>query len=176
VEKSKLEVVKSAALISVAEYLRTAYSPDCDYVDGEVLERNVGEKDHSRLQRQLIRYFCTKEQEWNAFCFPEQRVQVAPRRFRVPDICLLLGQEPEEQIFRQPPFVCVEILSRDDTLESIRAKIDDYLKFGVSYVWITNPRSRRAWIYTKDRVQEVKDGVLRTENPALTVALAEVFA
>ncbi|HSP66810.1 MAG TPA: Uma2 family endonuclease [Bryobacteraceae bacterium] len=123
--------MKSAALISVAEYLRTAYSPDCDYVDGEVHERNVGEKDHSRTQRQLIRYFCAKEQEWKAFCFPEQRVQVAPRRFRIPDVCLVLGREPEEQIFRDPPFICVEILSRDDTLESTQRKIDDYLNFGV---------------------------------------------
>ena len=168
--------MKSAALISVDEYLRTTYSPDCDYVDGEVIERNVGEKDHSRAQRQLIRYFCAKEQEWQAFCFPEQRVQVAPRRCRVPDICLVLGKEPDEQIFRQPPFVCVEILSRNDTLETIQTKIDDYLKFGVPYVWVINPRSRRAWIYTKAGVQEAKDGILRTENPALMVSLAEVFA
>jgi Uma2 family endonuclease len=168
--------VKSAALISVAEYLRTAYSPDCDYVDGEVQERNVGEKDHSRTQRQLIRYFCAKEQEWNAFCFPEQRVQVALKRFRIPDVCLVLGQEPDEQIFRRPPFVCVEILSRDDTLENTQAKIDDYLNFGVPYVWVINPRSRRAWIYTKDGVREVKDGLLCTENPAFRVPLAEVFA
>jgi Uma2 family endonuclease len=168
--------VKSAALISVAEYLRTAYSPDRDYVDGEVLERNVGEKDHSRAQRQLIRYFCAKEQEWNAFCFPEQRVQVAPRRFRIPDVCLVLGKEPDEQIFSKPPFVCVEILSRDDTLESTQVKIDDYLTFGVAYVWVINPRSRRAWIYTKGGIQEVEDGTLRTENPILTVSLSEVFA
>jgi len=168
--------MKSAALISVDEYLRTAYSPDCDYVDGEVLERNVGEKDHSRVQRQLIRYFCAKEQEWNAFCFPEQRVQVAPRRFRIPDVCLVLGKEPDEQIFRDPPFVCVEILSRDDTLESTQVKIEDYLNFGVPYVWAIDPRSRRAWICTKERIQEVTYGILRTENPLLTVPLAELFA
>jgi len=168
--------VKSEALISVAEYLRTAYSPDCDYVDGEVIDRNVGEKDHSRTQRQLIRYFCAKEQEWKAFCFPEQRVQMAPRRFRIPDVCLVLGKEPDEQIFRDPPFVCVEILSRDDTLENTHAKIDDYLTFGVPYVWVINPRSRQAWIYTPTGATEVKDGVLRTENPTLTVLLAELFA
>ena len=40
----------SATLISVAEYLTTAYSPDRDYVDGEVVERNLGELDHSSIQ------------------------------------------------------------------------------------------------------------------------------
>lgn len=167
--------MKSLAPVSVDEYLRTTYRPDCDYVDGEVLERNVGEKDHSRTQRQLIRYFCAKEQEWKAFCFPEQRVQVAARRFRIPDVCLVLGREPDEQIFTQPPFVCVEILSRDDTLESTQPKIKDYLNFGVVYVWVINPRSRGAWIYTQGGCTEVTDGVLRTDNPALTVSLAEIF-
>ena len=32
------------ALVSVEEYLRTSYRPDCDFVEGRVLERNVGEK------------------------------------------------------------------------------------------------------------------------------------
>jgi len=35
----------STTLISVSEYLNTIYHPDCDYVDGEVGERNLGEKE-----------------------------------------------------------------------------------------------------------------------------------
>lgn len=37
-------------LISVEEYLATSYRPDCDYVDGQVLERNLGEWEHGSLQ------------------------------------------------------------------------------------------------------------------------------
>ena len=40
-------------LIFVEEYLKTTYRPDCDYIDGEVLERNVGEFKHGRLQGML---------------------------------------------------------------------------------------------------------------------------
>lgn len=40
-------------LIPVEEYLSTAYRPDCDYVDGEVLERNVGETPHSPDYRSI---------------------------------------------------------------------------------------------------------------------------
>jgi len=36
--------------ISLADYLRTRYHPDCDYVDGEVQERNVGEFDQAAVQ------------------------------------------------------------------------------------------------------------------------------
>lgn len=41
----------TAVLISLVEYLRTSYRPDCDYLDGEVVERNFGEFDHSSAQR-----------------------------------------------------------------------------------------------------------------------------
>jgi len=167
--------MKAPALVPVEEYLRTAYSPDCDYVDGEVLERNFGERDHSRTQRQFIRYFCAKEHEWNAFCFPEQRIQVSAKRFRVADVCIVLGKEPDEQIFHQPPFICIEILSPEDRMACVQERIDDYLKFGVAYVWVIDPASRRAWVYTKSGIHEVTDGILQTENPTFTVSLTGIF-
>jgi hypothetical protein len=43
----------SRTLVSVEEYLHTSYDPDCDYVDGEIVERNVGELDHSDSQRRI---------------------------------------------------------------------------------------------------------------------------
>lgn len=168
--------MKTLAPIPVEEYLCATYHPDRDYVDGEVLERNVGERDHSELQRELMFFFRGRQQQWNVFVFPEQRVQVSPTRFRVPDLCVYAGEKPKEQIFRTPPFICIEILSPEDRLERIQEKIDDYLDFGVPYVWVINPRNRRAWTYTKEGSREVKDGLLYTENPSLAVSLAEVFA
>jgi Uma2 family endonuclease len=168
--------MKSATLVSVEEYLRTSYRPDCDYVDGEVLERNVGERDHSKLQREFILYLGTRAKKWGIHVFPEQRVQVAANRFRIPDVCVVVGREPDEQIFRQPPFICIEVLSKDDSLRSVQKRIDDYLKFGVPYVWVFDPFDRRAWTYSAEGNREVKDGVLRTENPSIEVLLAEVFA
>jgi hypothetical protein len=38
------------SLISIREYLSTSYRPDCDYVNGIIEERNLGEYDHARLQ------------------------------------------------------------------------------------------------------------------------------
>ena len=52
--------MKATALVPVEEYLRTTYRPDCDYVDGEVLERNVGEKDHSDCR---VSWFTTFERD-----------------------------------------------------------------------------------------------------------------
>ena len=154
--------MKTGALIPVEEYLRTSYHPDCDYVDGEVLERNLGESDHSDLQGELIYFFRARRGSWKVFAFPEQRIQVRPTRFRIPDICVYAGEKLKEQIFRTPPLICIEILSPEDRLERIQERIDDYLAFGVPYVWVINPRNRRAWAYTKDGSTEIHDGLLRT--------------
>jgi Uma2 family endonuclease len=62
-------------------------------------------------------------------------------RYRVPDVCVTLG-EPEEEIFTEPPFLCVEILSPDDSALELRARIDEYLEFGVPCVWIIDPESK----------------------------------
>jgi len=167
--------MKAATLVPVEEYLRTTYHPDCDYVDGEVRERNVGERDHSEVQRQLILYLGNRAKQWNLIVYPEQRVQVSARRFRIPDVCVVLGPAPKDLIFRDPPFICIEILSKDDTLDQMQEKIDDFLRFGVRYVWVINPRNRRAWVYTTDGSREIKDGLLRTKNPDLAIPLAELF-
>jgi Uma2 family endonuclease len=168
--------MEAPVLVPVEEYLRTSYRPDCDYVDGEVLERNLGEHDHSDLQTELAVYFRTRRKQWRLHAVVEQRVQVAPTRFRIPDVCVVKAPGPYPPIFHEPPFICIEVLSKDDSLRSVQRRIDDYLNFGVPYVWVVDPIDRRVWAYNLEGNREVKDGVLRTENPAIEVSLVEVFA
>lgn len=160
-------------LISVREYLTTDYSPDCDYVDGVVEERNLGEIDHSSLQMAVSAYFHSHRQEWGIHVFPEQRVQVSPTRFRVPDVCVVVGSKPKEQILRTPPFICIEVLSPEDRLSKVREKLDDYLHFGVPYIFLLDPRTRKAHCWTAQGMLEVTE--LRTENPGTVVPLEALF-
>jgi Uma2 family endonuclease len=160
--------------VSVEEYLSTDYSPDVDYVDGELVDRNVGGKDHSKLAMAIAAYLYLRRAQYAIHVFPEQRVQVAPRRFRVPDITVVVGPEPPEQVFTTPPFLCIEILSPDDRMSRVQQKIDDYLGFGVRYIWVVDPETTRAWIYTRDGITEARDGVLRTENPDIAVPMSEL--
>lgn len=168
--------MKSAVLVSVERYLETVYRPDRDYVDGEVFERNLGEYDHSNLQSEFVHYFRSRRKKWRLHAVVEQRVQVAPTRFRIPDVCVMKGPGPFTPIFHEPPFICIEILSKRDTFARTEERVEDYLKFGVPYVWVVNPTNRRVWSYRLDGRKEIKDGVLRTENPAIEILLAEVFA
>lgn len=163
------------APLSVEEYLNTAYDPDCEYVDELVLQRNVGEKDHSKAQRDVLLYLCDRGTLWNFFAILSQKIQVSRTRFRIPDICVIVGPEPDEQIFTHPPFLCIEILSPEDRMSRMQVKIDDYLRFGVAYVWVIDPQTRKAWIYTPEIIREVRDGILRTESPEIEVPLSEIF-
>jgi Uma2 family endonuclease len=165
----------SRTLVSVDEYLHTSYDPDCDYVDGDIVERNVGERDHSELQGEIYAYIRSLKEKSNVHPYIEQRLQVSRTRFRIPDVCVVAGDRPSEQIFTKPPFIAIEILSKDDRMAQMQDRIDDYLTFGVRYVWVVNPQTQRAWSYTKDGSHEAKDGILRTEDPAIELPLREIF-
>ncbi len=169
--------MSSGTLVSATEYLATTYRPDREYVGGVVLERHLGERDHSVLQAELIIYLYlgSVRRKLGVHVFPEQRVQVSKDRFRVPDITVVAGAKPTEPIFTTPPFLCIEILSKDDSLARMKRRVDDYLSFGVPYVWLIDPRERRAWSCTRQGTVEA-EGVLKTSSPEIRVPLAEMFS
>lgn len=155
--------------IPVEEYLNNSYSPDCHYVRGQVVERNPGEKEHGRIQRALIRYLA-RYREAGLEAWPEQRIQITPAHFRVVDVCITEG-EPDEQIFTTAPLVCIEILSRRDSLNEVQEVIDDYVDIGVPYIWIINPWKRTAYIGSSHGLDKVADRVLRTTSPHPTLEI-----
>ena len=162
--------------VTVEEYLRTSFSDgDREYVDGHIVERCLGEKNHSKTQGELIYYFRIQQSKLGTYAFPSQRVQVKPTRFRVPDVCVYIGSEPDEQVFHTPPFLVVEILSKDDRPGEIQEKIRDYTDFGVRFVWVIDPQSRRGYVYTKHDSFEAEGGILRTENPRLEVVIEDIL-
>jgi Uma2 family endonuclease len=158
----------TTALISVSEYLTTSYRPDCDYVDGELVERNVGERDHSWLQGEILDALRPYRLSLGLFSLPEQRVQVKPKRYRVPDVTVTRGRL-DEAIVRTPPFLCVEVLSQEDSMSSMQERIDDYVSFGVENIWILDPIRKKAFWADADGTYPSRDGVLHTKGGELTV-------
>src|ERR1700733_798846 len=165
----------AATQVSVSEYLSTTYRPDREYVDGEIVERNVGKKPHSRAQTLVAAFLSAREAEWRIVSLVEQTVQVSPTRFRIPDVCALSADAPDEDIITHPPFLCVEILSKDDTMISVADRLDDFLRMGGENVWLIDPSKRRGYRYTTDGMLEAKDGVMRSSNPAISVPLSAIF-
>src|SRR5258708_19739845 len=88
----------TGTLISVEQYLATSYRPDCDYVDGRIEERNLGELDHSSLQTAVAAYFFSRRKQWDITVVVEQSVQVSPTRYRIPDVCVVLGDRKSTRL------------------------------------------------------------------------------
>jgi len=124
--------------ISVEEYLHTMYHPDCDYVDGVVEERNLGEVDHALAQTRLASFFMGLFRQTGLLPMTEVRMRVSQTRFRIPDISVTCGK-PKGQILTEPPVLCIEILSPEDRLSRVNKRIQEFLDFGVPVVWLVDP-------------------------------------
>ena len=162
-------------LVSVEEYLTTGYDPDCEYDDGLIVERNLGEFEHSFLQILLGTLFTINMDNWGVFGLTEQRVQIKPRRFLVPDVCVLRLGLPREKILTRPPLIAIEIMSPEDTIRRVSAKAVEYLDFGVEYVWVIDPGARVAYSGTKSGLQPIPSGELSVPGTPILVRIGELF-
>ena len=174
-----MSALPNPVLVSVEEYLRTTYHPDCEYVDGVIEERNLGEEAHSILQRFFIVLFDNNKKTWNTRVYPEYRNQASTTRFRVPDVTVVRADTPRGTILRTPPLIAIEILSPTDALRGLREKVGDYLRFGVEHIWILDPYSRVAYLADERGFHEPAEGsataVLTIPGTPIMVPLADVW-
>ncbi len=166
----------TAVHIPVSEYLKTSYRPDCDYVDGELQERNLGEEWHSAVQLAIGTIFQNNRKAWGLRPYTEQRVQVAPSRFRVPDVCAVPSNKPFQGVLTVAPVLCVEVLSPEDRLHRIVTRAHEYLKMGVQNIWVVDPKTRECWTVTASgaALPMLEDAFTIPGTP-VQVAVADIF-
>ena len=162
--------------VSVEEYLSTVYEHDCEYVDGVISERDLGEFEHAFLQGILTALFSNHRSEWGILCLPEQRVQTQRNHFRVPDVTVLRADAPRERILTHPPLLVIEIQSPEDTLRRTAAKTAEYLAFGIEHVWVIDPAARVAYLGTTNGLELVRTGELTIPESPIRIVLADLFA
>jgi Uma2 family endonuclease len=162
--------------VSEEEYLTTTYRPDCDYVDGRLEERNVGERDHAFLQTLISLTIMNNRKTWGVVAATDWRVQVRKSNYRIPDVTVLPIGSSKDPILREPPMLVIEILSPRDTLKKMAKRCEDYVRFDIPNIWIVDPQSRQAWYQTAQGLTRVESGELVVEGTPIRVRLSEVFA
>ena len=163
-------------LMDVEEYLRTSFDgADCEYLDGEVVERNRGELPHGRIQGRLIYLLTQMESGLGIQVVPEIRIQIHPRRYRVADIAIWRAGNIGERIPTVPPFLVIEILSAEDRLVRMQPKIQEYLSIGVEWIWLIDPEEEKAICYSEKNPTGVLCDTLKTENPVIEISLGSVL-
>jgi Uma2 family endonuclease len=165
------EPVSTSPLISVDEYLRTSFHPDCDFIDGEVLERNVGKRRHAYAQTQIAVWFDLP----HLHALIALRMRVGPNRIRIPDVVVSEMPLPDEEVFTSPPYLCIEVLSPDDTIVAMQDRLDDYLNFGVPNVWVIDPYKHRGWHVTANGWATATAGTMHTADGRVAMPLVDVL-
>ena len=164
-------------MTSVEEYLHTTFDgADCEYVDGEIIERNMCELPHAKLQGWLIQKLMSVGSAFGLQILPEIRIQTRPTRFRVADVAVWRPGNIGTRIPTVPPFLAVEILSAEDRLVRLQPKIQEYLAHGVEWVWVIDPDERRAMSYSPTNPGGTLVDELRTDNPSIVIALSDVLS
>ncbi len=166
----------SKTLMSVEEYLRTTFDDgDCEYVDGEIVERNVGKYSHSWIQKRLLAVLAPLEERLGIGAFQELRFRATSSRYRIPDIGVWRKNDLGAEVPSTPPLLAIEILSTDDRMSRVVLKVHEYLAVGVACVWVIDPEEAKAIIYSqKDREGTVSE-LLAMENPDIVIRLADVL-
>ena len=158
-------------LVCVQEYLSTSYDPDVEFVDGVLVERNVGDWQHSLVQADAILSLGQKY-PW-LYVVPELRSQTTGTRYRLPDVSVLLNA-PITEYLVDAAFVAIEILSKDDRMSDVLEKLAEYEAKGVLNIWVIDPRLRRMFVY-KDRALHQTESLLATDEPRIELTFEEIL-
>jgi Uma2 family endonuclease len=165
------------AILTLEEYLHTAYHPDCDFVDGILDERNVGSVKHSILQTFLAVWFSSNGRDWRVRPLVELRTQVSESSVRIPDVAVVsIDAVLPDAALTTPPFIAIEILSPDDRMPRVLQRLDDFLAMGVPNVWLLDPIERVAYTYSPSGLKIVHTPQLSVPDSPIHLDLPTLFA
>jgi Uma2 family endonuclease len=174
-----MAAVPNLSLIPVEEYLAASY-PDGDreYLDGVVMERNVGTPGHSALQKILIVHLAAFEKRLKVAVRPECRTRIAETRYRVPDVPVM--ERPfrqTERVVLDPPLLIVEIVSPEDKHSETLRRFREYEKLGVRYIVQMDPEDRTTYMFIRgDLVRRDDLASLETRNGSMPFDTRELLA
>jgi Uma2 family endonuclease len=157
-------------LVPLAEYLATSYDPDVEYVDGVLVERNVGDWLHSLIQSNLI--YALRRKHPHLFAVPELRSRTKETRYRLPDVSVLL-RPPGTRFLLEAAHIAIEILSEDDRMSQVLEKLAEYETAGVAHIWLVDPRLELMSVYEAGDLKRVDqlatpDGIELTREDIFT--------
>jgi Uma2 family endonuclease len=141
--------------VAPEEYLSTPFdNPDREYVRGEIVERSMPDYLHGKIQLEIGLRFRALRDSHKLFACAETRMRLAPDLYRIPDVAVFAGSEPE-RIPTQPPLLVIEIVSPDDRYAYIHAKLAEYCAWGVRHIWVIDPNRQTLDSYESGKLTRV---------------------
>ena len=158
--------------VSLDEYLNTSYRPDMDFVDGELVERNVGTQSHGRLMCIAASFLSPMRKSHRVETFLSVRLLVnrATGRHRIPDVMAVGIPYQRGKVITDVPLIIVEIKSPDDTFDDILERCLDYEKLQVPHILVMDPENRRTWKFVDSGLLLVTSESIDLPLPAGTLS------
>src|SRR5438105_722957 len=130
----------------------------CELVDGVLVEKTVGyyESRVAALVGYFIELFLGRH-DLGIALGPDGTLRLMPGLVRIPDVSFIAWDKfpnrllPAEPIPDLVPDLAVEVLSAGNTAEEMRRKLREYFKAGIHLVWLIDPATRTADVYTSAR-------------------------
>ena len=72
--------------------------------------------------------------------------------------------------------LCIEILSKDDTLGELQLRVNDYANLGVEHIWIVDPWKRLAYIASTRGFIQPEGNTLQIPGTSIAIELHTLFA
>lgn len=159
----------------------------CELIGGEIIEMPPPGTQHGRLQAKLARRIGNFVEEHDlGDVLTESGYIVArdPDTVRAPDVAYIrkdrLPSEPQTGYFDGAPDLAAEVLSPNDVVSEVLAKIDQWLDAGAISVWLVDPTNRQVQIYHRSgQITRFRnDEELRDEDvlPGFMLKLSDLFA
>jgi len=165
----------TAAGVSLEEYLRTDYEPECELIGGALFPKPMGTLEHMAMERRLVRLMERYEQAGLGVVMHELSIRNGDD-VRIPDLEFVPANARFERgILMDPPLLCVEILSPSQRLSVLFAKCETYHAWGVPYCWVADPIGKLAWEYHQGapvRLLSPEDSLRAGE---IEIAISELF-
>ena len=162
-------------LIREEEYLNTSYEPDCEFVDGVLLERAVGTFDHGLLQALVVLYLGAHCERLRFLLVTECRTRIRKSRYRIPDVMLVSASSQGDKFFDGVPLAVIEILSPDDRMKSVLSRLQEFDQLGVENIVVLDPEDREAFKYDRGSLTKTEFRSLKLPAGDLPFSTAELF-
>jgi Uma2 family endonuclease len=161
--------VSASTHISAEQYLHMTFEHDAELVRGEIVERSMPDNVHSLIQYLILMRLGTLAAKCSLHPRPELRLKIASDTFRVPDVCVFTSA-PTDRVPDKAPLVVIEILSKDDRHVDVMQKLEEFHVWGVPYIWLVDPITKRLFTYSEQGFRSVSSLVLAEYPFQLTPA------
>ncbi len=157
-------------------------APYLEYVDGEVIEKAMPNRDHMLIVEELALRVGAYRRQRGGLSGPEGRVQFDLARrpaFRLPDYAYWSADKPQGgPRVMLPPTLAIEVRSPEESPAAQREKCRFYRAHGVEASWLVDPQARTVEVFEgADDGRLLADAeILRSEHlPGFELPLNELF-